>query len=40
MVPLQAFRCRPFAWDRVNVPGDDNRRVVFFGWNNITDHEK
>jgi hypothetical protein len=31
---------RPVGWDRINVPGDDNRRAVYFGWNNITDHEK
>jgi hypothetical protein len=40
MVPLICYRMRPEGWDRVNVPGDDNRRAVYFGWNNITDHER
>lgn len=40
MPPLAAYRCRPVNWDRVNVQGDDNRRAVFYGWNNVTQHER
>lgn len=40
MVPLIAYRCRPIGWDRVNKQGDDNRRQVYFGWNNVTDYEQ
>lgn len=39
MVPLIAYRCRPAGWERVNQQGDDNRRQVYFGWNNITEYE-
>lgn len=37
--PLISMKSKPFGWDRVNVKGDDNRRCVFFGWDNITQHE-
>ena len=40
MVPLVCYRMKPEGWNKVNVPGDDNRRAVYFGWNNITDHER
>lgn len=40
MPPLAAYRCRPINWDRVNVQGDDNRRAVFYGWNNVTQYER
>lgn len=39
MPPLEAYKFRPVQADLVNVPGDDNRRAVFYGWNNLTDHE-
>lgn len=39
MPPLILYKVKPPKWDLVNVEGDDNRRAVFFGWNNITEHE-
>jgi len=39
MPPLISLKARPVGWDRVNVKGDDNRRCVFFGWDNVTEHE-
>jgi len=40
MVPLICYRLRPTGWDQVNVEQDNNRRAVFFGWNNITEYER
>jgi hypothetical protein len=39
MPPLELYKIKPPKWDLVNIEGDDNRRAVFFGWNNITEHE-
>jgi hypothetical protein len=40
MPPLLAYRCKPLGHDKVNVQGDDNRRMVYYGWNNLTEYEK
>ncbi len=40
MVPLICYRLRPTGWEKVNVEQDNNRRAVFFGWNNITEYER
>jgi hypothetical protein len=39
MPPLIVYKIKPPKWDLVNVEGDDNKRAVFYGWNNITEHE-
>ena len=39
MPPLICYRYKQPKWDLVNEPGDDNRRAVFYGWNNLTPHE-
>ena len=39
MPPLVVYKIKPPKQDLVNVEGDDNKRAVFFGWNNITEHE-
>ena len=39
MPPLESYKFRQPKYNLVNVAGDDNRRAVFYGWNNITEHE-
>lgn len=39
MPPLIAYKIKPPKYDLVNIEGDDNKRAVFYGWNNITDYE-
>ncbi len=39
MPPLLAYKVKPPKHDLVNIEGDDNKRAVFFGWNNITEYE-
>lgn len=39
MPPLIAYKVKPPKCDLVNIEGDDNKRAVFFGWNNITEYE-
>jgi hypothetical protein len=39
MPPLIAYKVKPPKYDLVNIEGDDNKRAVFFGWNNLTEYE-
>ena len=40
MPPLIVYKCRPPNVDHTNVKGNDNYRKVYYGWNNVTEHEK
>lgn len=40
MPPLIAYKVKPPKYDQVNIQGDDQKRLVFFGWNNITEYEQ
>jgi len=40
MPPLEAYKFKPLRYNLVNVAGDNNRRAVFYGWNNLTDYER
>jgi len=31
---------KTLKYNLVNVPGDNNRRAMFYGWNNLTDYER
>jgi len=39
MPPLIAYKVKPPKYDLVNIEGDNNKRAVFYGWNNLTDYE-
>ena len=40
MPPLEAYRFKPYKTDLANTEGDNNKRAVFYGWNNINDYER
>ena len=40
MPPLIVYKSRMVGMEHVNVPGNDNNRRLFYGWNNMTDHER